>query len=166
MSKDLNMRDILGIFAECETQSHSANQVLSESSNLYCPIEPIATESQFMKIYRNVESEQLAEQNKRDSALKEYASIIAERVSSKTTKSKQPKKIRESADKVDTVTVDVPLLIRLLEYSREDAKTDMDLHNVTEKLIALSKQHSVLSMDQYDAIVGDQKALPSPDQEM
>lgn len=66
-------------------------------------------------------------------------------------------------DEVDTVTMDVPLLIRLLEYSREDAKTDMDLHNVTEMLISLSKEYNVLSMDQYDAIVGNQKELPAPD---
>lgn len=65
-------------------------------------------------------------------------------------------------DTVDTVTVDVPLLIRLLEYAREDAKTDMDLHNVAEKLIELSKEHAPLSMEFYDAIVGEQKALPAP----
>jgi len=58
-------------------------------------------------------------------------------------------------DVVDTVTVDVPLLIRMLEYAREDAQTDMDLHNVTEKMIELAK-HGALSMDQYDAIVGGQ----------
>lgn len=33
----------------------------------------------------------------------------------------------------DKITVDVPLFIRLLEYAREDAQTDMDLHNVAEK---------------------------------
>lgn len=63
------------------------------------------------------------------------------------------KKIEKSSDPVDTVTVDIPLLLRLFEYSREDAKTDMDLHDITEKLIALSKEHKVLSMDQYPSIV-------------
>lgn len=71
----------------------------------------------------------------------------------------------DDTDPVDTVTLDIPLLIRLLEYSREDAKTDMDLHNVTEKLIELSKTTDVLSMDKYDAIVGEQEALPAPDEE-
>jgi hypothetical protein len=61
--------------------------------------------------------------------------------------------------------MDIPLLIRLLEYAREDAKTDMDLHNVTEKLIDFSKQGDVLTMDQYDAIVGEQKLLPNPTNE-
>jgi hypothetical protein len=50
--------------------------------------------------------------------------------------------------------MDVPLFIRMLEYSREDAAEDMDLHDVTEKAIALNKEKSILSMDDYDAIVG------------
>lgn len=54
----------------------------------------------------------------------------------------------------DVIQVDVPLLIRLLEYAREDAKTDIDLHNVAERLIELSAEGNVLSMDQYDAICG------------
>ena len=70
-----------------------------------------------------------------------------------------------SENQVDTVTVDVPLLIRLLEYAREDAKTDMDLHNVTEKLIAFSNQGDTLTMANYDAIVGSQEALPAPTNE-
>lgn len=56
---------------------------------------------------------------------------------------------------IDAVTMDIPLLIRLLEYSREDAKTDMDLHNVAERLIALGNQGKTLTMDQYSDIVGD-----------
>jgi hypothetical protein len=55
----------------------------------------------------------------------------------------------------DKITVDVPLFIRLLEYAREDAKTDMDLHKVTENAVALSETGKTLTMDQYDAIVKD-----------
>jgi hypothetical protein len=73
------------------------------------------------------------------------------------------KKQQRSNDPTDTVTVDIPLLIRLLEYAREDAKTDMDLHSVTEKLIAFSKEHATLTMAQYDAIVGG-STHPNPDQ--
>jgi hypothetical protein len=65
------------------------------------------------------------------------------------------KKQETPSDQIDTVTVDIPLLLRLLEYSKEDAKTDMDLHDVTEKLIALSKESSVLSMDHYNQIVAN-----------
>ena len=53
----------------------------------------------------------------------------------------------------DKITVDVPLFIRLLEYAREDAKTDMDLHNVTENAIALSETGKTLTMTQYDQLV-------------
>jgi hypothetical protein len=53
----------------------------------------------------------------------------------------------------DKITVDVPLFIRLLEYAREDAKTDMDLHKVTQNILALSEEGNTLTMDQYDEIV-------------
>ena len=62
----------------------------------------------------------------------------------------------------DKITVDVPLFIRLLEYAREDAKTDMDLHNVAEKAIAASETGKTLSMADYDSLVANN----SQDQEM
>jgi hypothetical protein len=61
----------------------------------------------------------------------------------------------------DEITMDVPLLIRLLEYAREDAKTDMDLHNVAEQLIKLSGQ-GCLSMEQYEQIVGSMHEAKAP----
>jgi len=60
----------------------------------------------------------------------------------------------KSEDKVDTITMDIPLFLRMLEYSREDASQDMDLHDVTEKANALGKEKGILSMEDYDAIVG------------
>ena len=33
-------------------------------------------------------------------------------------------------DAVDTITMDIPLFLRMLEYSREDAQKDLDLHDV------------------------------------
>jgi len=62
----------------------------------------------------------------------------------------------------DKVTLDIPLFIRLLEYAREDAKTDMDLHNVAEKAISLSETGKTLTMADYDALV----AGNSEDQQM
>jgi len=53
----------------------------------------------------------------------------------------------------DKITVDIPLFIRLLEYAREDAKTDMDLHNLTEKAIAASETGKTLTMADYDGLV-------------
>ena len=57
-------------------------------------------------------------------------------------------------DAVDTITMDIPLFLRMLEYSREDASQDMDLHDVTEKANSLGKEKGILSMEDYDAIVG------------
>jgi hypothetical protein len=62
-------------------------------------------------------------------------------------------------DKVDTITMDIPLFIRMLEYSREDAAEDMDLHDVTEKAISLGKERGILQMDDYDEIVGTTKEI-------
>lgn len=73
--------------------------------------------------------------------------------------------LKNDANPTDIISMDVPLLIRLLEYAREDAKTDMDLHNVAEKLIEFSKDGETLTMDNYDAIVGEQEQLP-PSEEM
>jgi len=120
-----------------------------------------ATPSMIGKYFKTVEKE-LEESADRK---KEFAKQLAERVSAKINKTNTViKEEFDEEDPVDTVTVDIPLLMRLLEYAKEDAKTDMDLHHVTEKLIALSKTEDTLSMDHYDAIVGDQKALPAPDE--
>jgi hypothetical protein len=54
-------------------------------------------------------------------------------------------------DKIDTVTLDVPLLIRVFELVREDVKTDMDLHNLVERMISI-KDKGVLTMDDYETI--------------
>ena len=59
----------------------------------------------------------------------------------------------------DTIKLDVPLFIRLLEYAREDAKTDMDLHNVAERAINLSTEGECLGMQDYDSLVGQTEKL-------
>ena len=56
-------------------------------------------------------------------------------------------------DVIDTVTLDVPLFIRLLEYAKEEAADDMDLHELATKTIALSKQRGILSMEDYDTLI-------------
>jgi hypothetical protein len=79
------------------------------------------------------------------SELKEY---IKELYSSKD------KTLNEEFNPADKIMMDVPLFIRLLEYAREDAKTDMDLHNITEKAISLSTEDKVLTMSDYNSIIG------------
>jgi hypothetical protein len=53
----------------------------------------------------------------------------------------------------DVVKLDVPLLIRIMEYAKEDAKTDMDLHFAAENMIQLSKANRILNMGDYESIV-------------
>ena len=79
---------------------------------------------------------------------------------------KAANKISESNDDRDTITLDVPLLIRVFELVREGAKTDVDVHNITERLIAI-KERGVLTMDDYGDIAGDitQGQIPEPQHE-
>lgn len=57
----------------------------------------------------------------------------------------------ETLTEADTLSLSVPLFIRMLEYAREDAKTDMDLHKVTENALSIG---GVLDMENYNKIVG------------
>ena len=59
----------------------------------------------------------------------------------------------------DIVKLNVPLLLRLLEYAREDAKDDMDLHRVAENNIDLSKTGITLGMIDYNTIIGPSEDL-------
>jgi hypothetical protein len=62
--------------------------------------------------------------------------------------------VKEEMNPMDVVAMDVPLLIRMMEYAREDAKSDLDLHDVAEKAIALSSEGKTLTMSDYGAIFG------------
>ena len=62
-------------------------------------------------------------------------------------------KEEEQPDAIDIVTLDVPLFIRMLEYAKEDAADDMDLHELATKTIALSKQRGILSMEDYEILI-------------
>lgn len=69
-----------------------------------------------------------------------------------------------NSDEVDTVSMDVPLLLRVLEFAREEVEDDMVLHDIVERLVAMSKE-GPLSMDDYESIVGSVEALPAPEEE-
>jgi len=45
--------------------------------------------------------------------------------------------VTEVNDKKDTITLNIPLMIRMLELAREDVKDDMELHAITERLIEI-----------------------------
>ena len=65
-----------------------------------------------------------------------------------------------AADAVDTVTFDIPLMIRMFEVVREDIKTDTDLHKLVEKIVAI-KDRGTLTMNDYADIVVTAEDAPS-----
>lgn len=64
-------------------------------------------------------------------------------------------KPENSMNPTDSVKLDVPLLIRLLEFAREDASSDMDLHDLAEKLVARGSRGKTLSMKDYEHVVSE-----------
>jgi hypothetical protein len=58
-------------------------------------------------------------------------------------------------DPTDIIAMDVPLFIRMLEYAREDAQSDMDLHDVAERAIEAVKLRGLLSMEDYNDLIGE-----------
>ena len=50
----------------------------------------------------------------------------------------------------DTVSMGVPLLIRMFEFAREEAQTDKDLHDVVKKMLDMGGN---VTMDDYDEIM-------------
>jgi len=74
-------------------------------------------------------------------------------------KSMEEAETKVSEDIPDIIAVDVPLFIRLLEFAREDAGDDMDLHEVAERAIEAVKMRGVLSMDDYETLVPSKEDL-------
>jgi len=56
----------------------------------------------------------------------------------------------EETEQADTISMTVPLFIRLLEYAREDAKSDEDLHFVAERAAQMGER---LDMSFYEKLV-------------
>jgi hypothetical protein len=52
----------------------------------------------------------------------------------------------------DVIKLTVPLAIRLMEFAREEAESDLDLHFIAENLVELSKRGEVLDMKDYKRI--------------
>lgn len=61
--------------------------------------------------------------------------------------------LRKAIQGQDVIRVDVPLFLRLLEWSREDAKQDADLHSLAEKLTELCKDGDIARMRDYEKLV-------------
>lgn len=60
--------------------------------------------------------------------------------------------MNEDENPIDIIKMDVPFLIRLLELAREDLKDDMIIHTITEKLVEISRNGNLITMDQYSEI--------------
>ena len=60
---------------------------------------------------------------------------------------------------IESIQMDIELFIRVLEYSREDAKTDQELHELTERAAALSR-NKVLTMEDYESLVKELRREP------
>ena len=66
----------------------------------------------------------------------------------------------------DVVTMDVPLLIRMMELAREDIKDDATLHHVAKKMIDLAAKGDPLTMQHYEEIVSNLDLAGGDDDEM
>jgi len=62
---------------------------------------------------------------------------------------------------VDTISMDTPLFIRMLEWAHEDAKTDMQLHQATRNLLDMASK-GPLKMTSYNAAVSGPEMPPIP----
>lgn len=53
----------------------------------------------------------------------------------------------------DCISMTVPLFICLMEYAREQAKSDYDVHVIAEKATAQMNDYDVLTMKCYDDLI-------------
>jgi hypothetical protein len=90
-----------------------------------------------------------------EDAMKEtgYSYVLLKQLVDKVKSAAQ--NLREEEDPTDLIAMDVPLFIRMLEWAREDAETDMDLHDAAERAIEAVKLRGLLSMEDYQDIVGE-----------
>lgn len=58
-----------------------------------------------------------------------------------------------SEEAIDRVVMSVPLFLRALEFAKEDAQEDVDLHTFTENVLKLLSTKEKLTMDDYSQLV-------------
>jgi len=76
---------------------------------------------------------------------------------------KDTRELDMNEDSIDTVEMDVPFLIRALEYAREDAKGDIDLHNAVERMIQAAQSGKPLDMGDYELVFGGKEEVAEDD---
>lgn len=72
--------------------------------------------------------------------------------------------VNEGVDnEIDTITMDIPLMIRMLEFAREDAASDAELHEVVSELISIMQQKDTLTMSDYELVTDDRGSADDED---
>lgn len=83
---------------------------------------------------------------------KEHKHPLVEKIQEKIPpKIRNRRKILGTGVSTDSIQVDIALLIRLLEFAREDASSDLDLHYIAENMVSKGKR--ILKMKDYKSIV-------------
>ena len=65
---------------------------------------------------------------------------------------------------MDTIKINVPAFIRLIELAREEVKNDADLHDMAEAVVKISQKEGVVTMDHYNTIVKYMKTQGTEDE--
>ena len=65
-----------------------------------------------------------------------------------------------------TIKLSIPLLLRVLEFAKDDAASDEELRKVANNMIELSKFAGELGMIDFEAIMGGEKQLAERKQMM
>jgi hypothetical protein len=64
------------------------------------------------------------------------------------------KYISEANNGIDIIKVTVPLFIKLMEWARENAKSDLDVHKMTEAIVS---KGGTLTSDEFETLLKDSK---------
>ena len=75
------------------------------------------------------------------------------KINTKEYLSKRDKNLKEAFNPSDTITMDAPLFIRVMEYAREDSKSDLNIHDIAENAIQASVDGETLTMKDYNTII-------------
>lgn len=65
---------------------------------------------------------------------------------------------------MDTIKINVPAFIRLIELAREEVKNDADLHDMAEIVTKISAKEGLVTMDHYKTIVKYMKTRGTDDE--
>ena len=65
----------------------------------------------------------------------------------------------KDAAPIESIHMDIELFIKVMEYARENAKTDQELHELTERA-AVGSRDKILTMADYEALVQELRRQP------